>query len=98
MFQLSPAILPVILPFVPLFTRPTWEHLQVLLTGTLLCQGPRTVAAALRVMGLGAGEAIRAISPRLESGALVGLARRADPAGAADRAAPAKLADHHRDR
>ncbi len=29
----------------PLFTRPTWAHLQVLLTGTLLGQGPRTVAA-----------------------------------------------------
>jgi hypothetical protein len=53
MFQLPASILLVILPFAPLFTRPTWEHLQVLLTGTLLCQGPRTVAAALRVMGLG---------------------------------------------
>ena len=53
MFQLPTSILLVILPFAPLFTRPTWEHLQVLLTGTLLCQGPRTVAAALRVMGLG---------------------------------------------
>lgn len=52
MFQLSPAILPVVLPFIPLFTRPTWQHMQVLLTGTLLCQGPRTVAAALRAMGL----------------------------------------------
>ncbi len=53
MFQLPASILLVVLPFAPLFTRPTWEHLQVLLTGTLLCQGPRTVAAALRVMGLG---------------------------------------------
>jgi hypothetical protein len=50
--QLPLAILPLILPFAALFTRPTWEHRQVLLTGTLLCQGPRTVAAALRAMGL----------------------------------------------
>lgn len=53
MFQLPLALLPIILPFAPLFTRPTWEHVQVLLTGALLCQGPRTIAAALRVMGLG---------------------------------------------
>ena len=52
MFQIPLAILPIILPFAPLFTRPTWEPMQVLLTGTLLCQGPRTVAAALRAMGL----------------------------------------------
>jgi hypothetical protein len=50
--QLPLAILPVILPFAALFTRPTWEHMQVLLGGTLLCQGPRTVAAVLRAMGL----------------------------------------------
>jgi hypothetical protein len=53
MFPLPASILLVILAFAPLFTRPTGEHLQVLLTGTLLCQGPRTVTAALRVMGLG---------------------------------------------
>jgi hypothetical protein len=41
-----------LLPFAPLFTAPTWRHVQVLLIGTLLAQGPRTVAAALRVMGL----------------------------------------------
>jgi hypothetical protein len=53
--QLPLAILPVIPPFAALFSRPTWEHRQVLLTGTLLCQGPRTVAAVLRTMGLPAG-------------------------------------------
>jgi hypothetical protein len=50
--QLPLAILPLLLPFAALFSRPTWEHMQVLLTGTLLCQGPRTVAAVLRAMGL----------------------------------------------
>lgn len=37
----------------PLFTAPTWAHAQVLLVGTLLAQGPRTVTAALRAIGLG---------------------------------------------
>jgi hypothetical protein len=50
--HLPAAIIPVLLPFAALFTRPTWEHVQVLLLGTLLAQGPRTVTAALRVMGL----------------------------------------------
>jgi DDE superfamily endonuclease len=35
------------------FTRPTFEHVQVLVTGTLLTAGRRTVAAALRTVGLG---------------------------------------------
>ncbi len=35
------------------FTCPTFEHVQVLVTGTLLTSGRRTVAAALRAVGLG---------------------------------------------
>jgi hypothetical protein len=34
-----------------LFTAPTWRKLMTLLTGTLLAQGRRTVAAALRASG-----------------------------------------------
>jgi hypothetical protein len=56
---LPASIVPILLPFAPLFTAPTWRHVQVLLLGTLLAQGPRTVAAALRVMGL-------AYEPRFE--------------------------------
>ncbi len=52
MHLLPASIVPTLLPFAPLFTAPTWRHVQVLVTGTLLAQGPRTVAAALRVMGL----------------------------------------------
>ena len=37
--------------FRPLFTAPTWRKLMTLLTGTLLAQGRRTVAAALRASG-----------------------------------------------
>jgi hypothetical protein len=35
------------------FTRPTFEHVQLLVTGTLLTSRRRTMAAALRAVGLG---------------------------------------------
>ncbi len=45
-------IIEVLTVFRPLFTAPTWRRLMTLLTGTLLAQGRRTVAAALRSKGL----------------------------------------------
>jgi hypothetical protein len=44
-------IIEVLMVFRPLFTTPTWRKLMTLLTGTLLAQGRRTVAAALRASG-----------------------------------------------
>ncbi|WP_268887434.1 transposase [Ktedonobacter robiniae] len=44
-------ILEVLAAFRPLFTAPTWRKLMILLTGTLLAHGRRTVAAALRHTG-----------------------------------------------
>ena len=41
----------IIATFAPLFSDRVWVHAQVLLWGTLLAQGPRTVASALRAMG-----------------------------------------------
>src|SRR5215469_2632980 len=41
----------VLMAFRPLFTAPTWRKLMILLTGTLLARGRRTVAAALRASG-----------------------------------------------
>jgi DDE superfamily endonuclease len=38
--------------FAPLLSGRVWAHAQVLLIGTILARGQRTVAAALRVMGL----------------------------------------------
>src|SRR3982750_917767 len=40
-------------PFRDGFTAPTWEHVLVLVMGAILVPGRRTVASALRVMGLG---------------------------------------------
>ena len=45
-------IIPLLTVFAPLFSQPTWAHAQILLVGAILCRGPRTVASALRVMGL----------------------------------------------
>ena len=44
-------IIEVLVVFRPCFTAPTWRKLMLLLTGTLLAQGRRTVAAALRASG-----------------------------------------------
>ena len=52
MLTLPNAILPVLHPFATLFRNPTWLKAQILLAGAILAPGQRTVAAALRVMGL----------------------------------------------
>jgi hypothetical protein len=42
----------VLTPLQRVFTAPTWRKVQVLLSGTLLARGRRTVTAALRQVGL----------------------------------------------
>jgi hypothetical protein len=46
------SILPVLDGFRPEFTPRTWPRVVTLLLGTILARGRRTVAAALRQMGL----------------------------------------------
>jgi hypothetical protein len=53
MLCLPPPIAALLAPFAPLFSRRVWAHAQVLLAGALLAPAQRTVAAALRVVGLG---------------------------------------------
>jgi hypothetical protein len=48
---LPPELRAVLVPFAPLFSRRVFEHALVLLVGTILVPGRRTVTAALRVMG-----------------------------------------------
>lgn len=48
---LPEAIIAVVAPFRTLFTAPTWRKLMLLLTGTLLAHGRRTVCSALRFSG-----------------------------------------------
>ena len=39
--------------FAPVFSARVWQHAEILLIGAILCREERTVAAILRVMGLG---------------------------------------------
>lgn len=49
---LPSAILSLLAPFAPHFSRRVWSHALVLVAGTILAPGQRTVAAALRAVGL----------------------------------------------
>ena len=42
----------VLAPFAPLFSARVFEHVQILVAGAILAPGKRTVASALRAMGL----------------------------------------------
>jgi hypothetical protein len=51
--QTLPAeLLNLIVAFQPLFSKPVWEHVKMLLLGALLARGKRTVTACLRAVGL----------------------------------------------
>src|SRR5262245_17620746 len=51
MLSLPIAFSSVIGVFVPVFSRPVWPHVQVLLTSAVLAPGKRTVTALLQIMG-----------------------------------------------
>ena len=46
-------IINVLEQFAPVFSDRVWRHALILLIGAILCRKERTVASALRVMGLG---------------------------------------------
>ena len=52
MRSLPNAMIRLLTPFAPLFSRRVWQHVQLLLAGTILAPGRRTVASALRAVGL----------------------------------------------
>src|SRR5438094_9950961 len=52
MLTLPPAMPTLLAPFAPRFRRRVWPYALVLVVGTLLAPGKRTVTAALRLMGL----------------------------------------------
>ena len=56
MHTLPTAMIQLLAPFALLFSERVWRHAQVLLAGTILAPGKRTVGAALRIMGLGRTE------------------------------------------
>ena len=57
MLPLPGEISTVMRTFKSSFTRPSWEIAKLLLTGALLCAGPRRISCILRVMGLSSDRA-----------------------------------------
>jgi hypothetical protein len=51
MLTLPPEFLSVIGVFAPVFSKPVWPHVKVLVTGAVLAPGKRTVTAVLAIMG-----------------------------------------------
>jgi DDE superfamily endonuclease len=49
---LPPKMVQALAPFAPLFSGRVFRHVQVLVAGAILAPGKRTVASALRAMGL----------------------------------------------
>jgi DDE superfamily endonuclease len=52
MLSLPITFISVMAVFAPVFSKPVWQHVKVLITGAILAPGRRTITAALRVMGL----------------------------------------------
>jgi hypothetical protein len=52
MRTLPTVMIRLLAPFAPLFSERLWRYVQVLLAGTILAPGKRTVASALRAAGL----------------------------------------------
>lgn len=51
-FHLPIEIISVLLPFADLFSKQVWNHVQIMLVGSILATGKRTVSSILEVMGL----------------------------------------------
>jgi len=52
MLTLPAELLPFIIEFQPLFSKPVFQHAKLLLVGSILAIGKRTVTSCLRIMGL----------------------------------------------
>ena len=52
MRTLPTTMIRLLAPFAPLFSERVWQHVQLLLVGAMLAPGKRTVASALRAVGL----------------------------------------------
>ena len=52
MLTLPVEIITLLSVFASEFSGLTWENIQALLTGAILCRGPRRITSILRVLGL----------------------------------------------
>ena len=48
------AMIAMLAPFAPLFSRRVWRHAQMLVAGAIMAPAQRTVTAALRAVEIGA--------------------------------------------
>jgi hypothetical protein len=69
-----PTMIPMLVPFAPLFSKRVWCHVQVLVGGASLAPGIRTVTAILRVLGLSQGKAFHRYHRVLNRAVWSGLA------------------------
>ncbi len=83
--SLPEPIIALLAAFQPAFPTPTWNKVLVLLIGTLLARGRRTVTVALRQMGLQQSTQESQVSPSAQSSALVAPATESLHAQHADR-------------
>jgi hypothetical protein len=75
MLTLPAELLPLIIEFAPLFSKPVWEHAQALLVGAMLATGKRIVTTCLQMMGLSQAQCFVTYHRAPESGALVAPGR-----------------------
>jgi hypothetical protein len=54
MLSLPTMLISVMAVLAPVFSKPVWQHVKVLIAGAILAPGRRTVSASLRVRGLSA--------------------------------------------
>ena len=52
MLTLPAEIITLLCVFASEFSKPTWHNIQGLLTGAILCRGPRRITTILQVLGL----------------------------------------------
>ena len=75
----SDPVLMLLQAFAEVFTRPTFSHVLLLVCGTLLASGRRTITAALGAVGQGKERHFTRLPPRPQSGGLVTILLEPDP-------------------
>jgi hypothetical protein len=75
----SDPVLMLLQAFAEVFTRPTFSHVLLLVCGTLLTSGRRTITAALRAVGQGKERHFTRLPSRPQPGRLVTVLLKSHP-------------------
>lgn len=87
-FSSTDPMLMLLQSFAEVFTRPTFSHVLLLVCGTLLAAGRRTVTAALRAVGQGKERHFTGLPPCPQPGGLVTVLIEPDPLATAHQDLP----------